>query len=332
MECFNNYVGLRGCGTSTPPSGLYVNDLPGISLKQVVSLTNEEEASWLDLWNMVQRRVQSRFSLDVREAMGKYYKLNSLAQGINLGNMIGSAAPTPAFQWQGFSVEMVEDGDYEYVPSPLASIHVQELRFYAADMAPAAMDFKVYDLYTFQELFTYNLTPLTGWNTIPVNKTFHNNYSVNSWGIFCAYDGSAVSDYVPMDIPIYHNTPNCCDVRIRGANSTANVVSFTSDTYGLSGTFSMVCNWDAIACQNKTIFARAYWYLLGIELLTEQLYSTKLNQFTTVNLQRANELRTEFQVEYMKALDQVAGGFKLNCDCCIECSGSIQLRETTSFW
>jgi len=87
-----------------------------------------------------------------------------------------------------------------------------------------------------------------------------------------------------------------------------------------------------LICQNKTLFSRAYWYLLGIEVLTEQLYSSKLNQFTTVNLQRLNELRAEYQVEYSKSLEQVAGGLKLSCDCFIECNESVQLREATQFY
>jgi len=333
MDCLNNYIGLRGCGSTTPPSGLYINDLPGISLKQIVALTTEEEATYIDMWNMIQRRAQNRFSLDVREAMGKHYKINSVVQGINLGNKIGPPNFAPGYDWQGFSIEMVEDDNYEFVPSPLASIHIQDLKFYAEDLAPSAMDFKVYDLYTFEELFAYNFTPVNKWNIIPVNKTFHNNYNTNSWGVLCVYDGASVSSVVSTDIPTYHQTPSCCDFRIRGAHSTnAGVVTYTSDTYGLSGTFSMVCNWDAIVCQNKNIFARAYWHLLGIELITEQLYSNKINKFTTVDLNRANELRKEYQVEYMKSLEQISGGFKLSCDCCIECSGLVQLRETTQFY
>lgn len=332
MDCLNNYIGLRGCGSTAPPSGLYVNDLPGISLKQLVSLTTEEESTYIDMWNMIQRRAQNRFSLDVREAMGKHYKLNSLMQGINLGNTIKSTNVNPNHQWQGFSIEMVEDEDYEYVPSPLASIHIQELRYFETDLAPSPIDIKIFDLYSLQELFTYNFTPVNGWNTIQVNTTFHNNYNVNSWGVLCAYDGSVTLNCAQTDIPTYHSTPSCCDVRIRGANSNANVVSYTSDTYGLYGTFSVVCNWDAIVCQNKTIFSRAYWHLLGIELITEQLYSNKINKFTTVDLNRANELRKEYQVEYMKSLEQISGGFKFYCDCCIECNGQVQLRETTQFF
>ncbi len=54
MNCLTDYIGLRGCSSSIPPSGLYVNDLPGISLKQIVSLTNEEEKTYLELWEMIQ--------------------------------------------------------------------------------------------------------------------------------------------------------------------------------------------------------------------------------------------------------------------------------------
>lgn len=344
MTCLTDYIGLRGCGSSAPASGLYINDLPGISLKQMVSLTNEEEKTYLDIWAMIQQRAQSRFSLDVREAMGKHYRLNSLMQGINLGNQVAefntAIAPPTRSQW-GFTIELIESATYEYVPSPLASIHVQELRFYS-DAALSGIPFSIYDINTGLRLFYKEVDLVSGWNSIPVHTTFHNNYAVNSWSLFCAMDYDSYGDnYYNFDIPLNHTIPGCCDVRIRGAKADpyTNIgqaavrdFEYTSNTYGLSGTFSIVCSWDAVVCQNKVLFARPWWYLCGIELLTEQLYSSKLNQFTTVNLQRAKELREEYQVEYMKALEQIAGGFKLSCDCCIECSGGVQLRETTSFY
>ncbi len=46
----------------------------------------------------------------------------------------------------------------------------------------------------------------------------------------------------------------------------------------------------------------------------------------------APALRAEYQVEYNKTLTQVAGGFKLSCDCCIECNEPVQLREATQFY
>jgi hypothetical protein len=334
MNCLNNYIGLRGCGSTAPSSGLYINDLPGISIKQLVALTNEEEATYIDLWNMIQRRSEQRFSLDVREQMTKSYRIKNLLQSINLGNNIQAPiVNSTSADYLGFTIEMVEDVDYEYVPSPLASIHVQELRYYATEIVfNPTIDIKIFDLFTNEELFSYTLTKQLGWNTIPVNKTFHNNYAVNSWSVYCCYDAANEGSYAPLDIPLYHSTPTCCDVRLRGGINISNNYTYTSDTYGLSGQFSIVCNWDSIVCQNKTIFARAYWYLLGIELITEQLYSNKLNRFTTIDLNRANELRKEYQIEYMKSLEQIAYGFKLDCDCCLECSGAVQVRESNQFY
>lgn len=345
MTCLQDYIGLRGCGAAVPPSGLYVNDLPGISLKQLVNLTNEEETTYVQLWDVIQNRAMNRFSLDVREAMGKYYKLNSLMQGVNLGNQVGTTGilpgPRPYVQNWGFTIELIDNPTYKYTPSPLASIHVQELRFYS-DSVTSDVPFHIYDINTGVLLFFKLINLSVGWNVIPINTTFHNNYAVNSWSIFCSfcYDDYG-NQYYDFDLPTNHTLPECCDIRIRGAkaeqyaiNATIQARNFeyTSNSYGLTGTFSIVCSWDAVICQNKTLFSRAFWYLCGIELLTEQLYSTKLNLFTTTNLQRAKELREEYQVEYAKSLEQVAGGFKLNCDCCIDCAGQVQLRETNQFY
>jgi len=143
-HCLDNYIGLRGCGSTTPPSGLYVNDLPGMSLENLVTLTNTDEPTYTDIWTMVQTRAQQRFSLDVREAMGKHYKLNSLMQGINVGNDVGSlAASTPA-QYAGFTIELI-DQNYDFVPSPFASIHVQQIVFFADQIYNGAQ-FDIVDL------------------------------------------------------------------------------------------------------------------------------------------------------------------------------------------
>ena len=323
MNCLTDYIGLRGCSSAIPPSGLYVNDLPGISLKQIVSLTNEEEKTYQDLWEMIQRRAQNRFSLDVREQMGKSYKIKSINQGINVDGYSAGTGSFPALATYGFTIEY-DTMDTGNVPSPLTYIHIQQIKFYSEISGTYALDFINID--ALQTIYSISVTINPGINIIEVNTTFNN---VGRLFVGIALDQGL--DYTSIKAPSDYWT-GCCGALVRGAKFENNVFSFGNELYGFSPIFTIGCSWDGLICQNKNIFSRALWYLLGIEVLTEVIYSTKLNQFTTVNLQKANDLRTEYQVEYMKALEQICSGMNLDCDCCLECSGSVQLRETTQFY
>ncbi len=323
MNCLTDYIGLRGCSSAIPPSGLYVNDLPGISLKQIVSLTNEEEKTYQELWEMIQRRAQNRFSLDVREQMGKSYKIKSINQGINVDGYSAGTGSTPANAMYGFTIEY-DTMDTGNVPSPLTYIHIQQIKFYSEISGTYALDFINID--SKQTIYSINVNLSIGLNLIEVNTTFN-----NVGRLFVGIALNAGTDYTSIKSPDDYWT-GCCGALVRGAKYENNQFSFISELYGFSPIFTIGCSWDGLICQNKNIFSRAFWYLLGIEVLTEVIYSTKLNQFTTVNLQKANDLRTEYQVEYMKALEQICSGMNLDCDCCLECSGSVQLRETTQFY
>ena len=43
MNCLTDYIGLRGCTDSDPISGLYINDLAGISLKSIDAIADNEQ-------------------------------------------------------------------------------------------------------------------------------------------------------------------------------------------------------------------------------------------------------------------------------------------------
>ena len=295
--------------------------MPGISLKQIVSLTNEEEKTYLELWDVIQRRAQNRFSLDVREQMGKAYKIKSINQGISVPGYSTGTGTIPADAEYGFTIEY-DTMDTGYVPSPLSYIHVQKVDVYAEVTGTYYLTFRDIDSGAIVYSVSANLS--IGLNTVEVNYTFNN--VARLFGGIALINGNS---YTSIKAPAI--TGECCGALSRGAWYDGSF-HYTQEVYGVCATYTIGCSWDGLVCLNKNIFSRAYWYLLGIEVLTEVIYSTKLNQFTTVNLQKANELRTEYQVEYMKSLTQVAEGMNLDCDCCLECSQSVQLRETTQFY
>ncbi len=325
MGCLTDYIGIRWCGaTGSVPSNLYINDLPGISIKQISSITDEEHTTFLSLWNTIQARAENRFALDVRESMNAKYRLNSLSQGVNLGK---TSDLTPIIVATGESnyYDITLTDNTEFSPSPLMQLGVQSVSWYCGDAGDIGevLNLTITDVNTSQVLHTQELTIVNiGWNDFEVGQSFVPSTSTPqplTVRIDISPDASDLTT-VEMDLPNSVQFNSCCMGRIEGTAS------------GITTTFNIACSWAGLICQNKNLFSRSFWYLCGIEFLTELIYSSVLTGWTTINLQKAKDLRVEYEVEYQKSLSQVAGGMNLDCDCCLDCGGGIQIRTATQFY
>lgn len=76
MDCLANRIGIKGCGVSyeTAPQ-LYIHSLPGVTLEMIDALANDEQETFIGLWNDVVLRTMKRFELAVKAALNKCYKL-----------------------------------------------------------------------------------------------------------------------------------------------------------------------------------------------------------------------------------------------------------------
>ena len=81
------------------------------------------------------------------------------------------------------------------------------------------------------------------------------------------------------------------------------------------------CDYEDFICDNLELLANAWRYLLGNQLMIFRLYSTRLNRFTTIDLDNAKELRDYYQVEYEKALSQAVRLIDFST-CCMECTSN----------
>ena len=336
MGCLNDYIGIRWCGGSaSAPSSLYINDLPGLSIKQFNSITDEENGTFLSVWNTVQNRAERRFALDVREAMGAKYRLKSLAQGFNLGNVVDSTTiNTPLINVQnGFAIELIQADLIDWTPSPLLQMNVQQLAFYLDDAADISkiITIRIADLDT-AEVYKQSTFTLVnqGWNIIPINLTITSTTNAQPLRIACQFITDGTVDCVSMDTTQNIQINDCCGAAVRPYSIAQG--AFTSNTYGLSGIFNVTCSWEGLICQNKNLFSRAFWYLCGIEFLTELIYSTTLSKWTTIGMNQMKDLRAEYEVEYQKSLKQVADGMYLDCDCCLDCASPVQIRTAAQFF
>jgi len=79
LECFIDHIGLFYCDEGAydgPASGLYLNQLPGISIEGMQHIADSDQESYLVLWADIQKTAGTEFFLEVRNEIRKCHTLN----------------------------------------------------------------------------------------------------------------------------------------------------------------------------------------------------------------------------------------------------------------
>ena len=364
MQCLLDYIGIKNCGFATSDSGMYLQDLPGMDFAQLNDIANADQSSYVGTWADIQRRAIRRFRNDVIGRISGFdskYKLRQIAQTVNLGNTIDATSLTVASNTRrGHTIELNEK-DAQCVCSNMQLIYVQSVRFYSTIAGASTLYVTDIDLHT--DIYLKAFTAVIGWNTIVVETEFEvSRIAINV--------SSVAQDMVEMDLSkmflgdLYTNASQVCaecsggfngsylwfdwgcsctaicqGYEIRNGDTTDASEVYGLNSYGISTTYSIKCTYNNVVCNNKQHFAQAFLYVLGIETLTERIYSSRINKWTTVDLQKAMELRTEFEFEYRGGvksdksmceglLNTIIYGIDLNLnDCCIQTDAPIRMAE-----
>ena len=332
MDCLNNYIGLRYTGAPVPGSGLYINDLPGVSLKGIDKIANEEQITFTGVWQDVQQRSLKKFDTAIINYFSKRYQLRRVHESVQLPNSYLGEVENQTAAATGYRGITYDLG---YHASPLASIHIETLQVYL--LSPQSnVTFKVWEVIdeghaNLLDTFTLS-SATTGWNTLVVNK----NYNV--WKIFVGYDATNIdSVWLPLNraYDMFNqqslvlwpaNSP--CQAWLFGANADYpyNNLQEMNNTFGLSGQIGTNCGFENVVCANKQLFANALWYYHGAELMIERLFSERLNKYTTIDLKRAEQLQKYFADTAANELAGVLDGVNMvSWDCCIDCNEQVQL-------
>lgn len=352
MNCLIDYIGLKTCDVDTSPSGLFINQLPGVELKLLDKISDEEQADYLGVWNDVQTRASIRFKNDIRALFSKRYRLKQVKKSINIGKQIDLTDLTNASaEYRGLTIELSQESD-QYTFSNLQVIYVQYINFYADSVQDYEINIFDLDLNTILDTFTG--TSVVGWNQVSVLSSYNaqrifigldatlfntpnlniatinqSPFLTNGWGwclfnSFCNVNGKVTAVTAPLATPY---TPY-----------TATPTQNDTNTNGVSAIFSVQCEFDNIICNNLNIFGSAFLYLLGSELMDERLYTSRLNEYTLFNRDKAKELKKLFEcrynggviddIEYFGELTKSIDGIDLSdSDCCIECNTQVKFAE-----
>ncbi|KKN67197.1 hypothetical protein LCGC14_0463700 [marine sediment metagenome] len=359
LNCLTGHIGVEGCTTTTPNSGIFINQLPGIELEMIDKLADEQQVDFNGVWDDVQERAIRKFKTDINAEFKERYKLKNITQSIDLERDIDTTSTTPAVaEYRGFTLELDRTDD-NFAYSNLETIYIQTLSLYFT--STNATTIKVFDILTGTELFTQAVPAPSaiGWTTINIYQTFTQRR------LFVAYDATLLAG-VNFDVTDLRNGINRsqdgCTVVCYGCGGsnrnaelratqatiattiTASDITFGDDLFGLSGIWSVICSFDGFVCNNKESFTTALWYLLGMELMTERLYTSRLNEFTAYDRNKAKELLQLFTRKYngqvlnedgevIQTLDDgeltmAVDGINLNLnDYCLVCNEPVRYDE-----
>jgi hypothetical protein len=300
---------------------------------------DDQQVNFDGVWDDVQARAERRFRTDVIAALGDRYRIKRLMRSVNIQRIVDTATTrTAAAEYRGLTIELNEAND-DFVTSNLQVLKVQSLNIYLSS-GVASLDLVIYDLDTDELLYSATTGALVaGWNTININQRFW-----DSRRIFIAYDATAINS-VNLELGNIDNfyTWNWewCRGRVRGAyaaTGTPTTVTQGSDAYAMSAIVSIGCDYDAFVCQNTELFAYSWAHCLASELMSELMFTDRLNRWTTVNRKEIDRMKAYFEVQYRGGtfeeieydgyLPTAIFGVNMDQDdICLECNDSYRFED-----
>ncbi len=327
MKCLYDYIGIKGFGDE-PLSGIYINQLAGLSLESIDRIAEPEKKGFEALWNDIRTRAGITLEKDLRRKLRNRYKITANKRAAEVKPDIDTDTVFDAEEkYRGIVIDL-GCGHGSFVAIGIDSFCV------TLSVDTALLAVKLFDE-DGTELDSFTKENATaGKNTINVSR----KYAVRK--LFVAINAT--------DVPLYSaaisketlnrcyqcicEVYNECKPLIHGGESAIDTpadITQTSDVFGLEIRYNVLCDFNSIICFNKQEFTDVWMYLLGVELMLERCYSSRMNRFTTIDRDNAVELKDHYTIEYEKALKESVDALQVkNDDCCIECNPVVATRES----
>ena len=332
MSCFDGLINLKGCSVTETPGSVYsLNSLPGISLKAFEDVANSEQGTYLGVWDNVNERAEAAIKNNIISYLSTRYKLRRVIRTVDISDINNTSIVANSL-FKGILINLSWSNTENWRLSPFQNISIQSVRYYkVGGSAETTQNIVFFNYLTKEVLFTKTIdvtAMTTGWNNVPINKTF----DVAQLGIGFRQVANSLSYLSNDSNGLYAEACDYCYSsecgQINGFVSSDDKVSgtltYNNTIVGLQAVITVGCSFDAAACNNKLLFAEAFWYLLGVEFMVERQYSERINFMTTVLKEEANELQALYQTRYEEAFKNALSGLQFDCDGCLQCDNQIQ--------
>lgn len=339
MECLTNYIGIRHCSQEEPESGLYINNLPGMSTELVDKIANSEQITFLGVWEDVQKRAIGRFVQDFQ-----MYLFDIAKTGFNK-TIYHTQKLTKPRNYEVLNEISEYRGIYVYLPiSRFVKFDLSSIQIYVHEVPVSPIvTVKIFDLQNEVLLDSKEITLVKGVNNIEFLTEFSIN--TNAIELFIGIEGSFKTvetldelygwydqecAYYPTWQGLGYDTQAVLIPARMGMGETPTYASvgFPGVGQGISIDAQVTCSIEQFLCENRKHLKTAFLYLLGSEMLFQKISSnigSRVNYFTNGNLEQTQNTRDLFEKEYVKAMKNAVRSLNISdSGVCFACNENAQ--------
>lgn len=311
MNCYQNYIGIDRSLASR--SGLYVTDLPGVDIRVLDALTKKEQADYTEFWERILDRAWTTLTADLSAQMQRIfhvdYKLLS--------------RETSQFQAEVNDTDERAGILLRFDLPKYAVLHVISVGIIAEESYESpAFTIQFLDQDQNGELLHEVAEEITaGRQVINIDRDFETDQ------LFVSYDAVAYllrkTDNKEYNTGLAYWDKVFCQIDC--GTLTGDVRQIAGG--GLNVKFNVRCSVEKYLCENINLFRTALWWRTGLELVKERRYGNKLNEYTTMSFQDAENMEGMYQLEYDKELKNAIGSQRIYEDpICFQCNSGVSAK------
>lgn len=292
-----------------PESKLFINDLPGISLKSASSIASEQYQSGFNLLNHSINMAVRHVYDEMKEQIKPYFDMNSIVE-------------TKAFDVFNDTVIPAANLDRGLVVkrwrSEMAHIYIHELVFktqFSGNITITLTDGCDTETYT---------------HTVVANciTKLRLDYKAKTEEVKITFNQNAIGVYsCSMYNDMGYNDCRCGSWSSKGLYVTGwNGTAEQARCFGMGVVASVKCDFESLFCMLLDQLYFTIWYKAGIVFLKELINSDRINAITLFTKERAKVTLEEWEAEYKKKFETAiknARMFMMSTKGeCISCNGT----------
>jgi len=330
-NCFDAHIGLKGCSTVIPTSGLYVNSLPGISTELVDKIATADQVSYRGVWKDILAISKTQLLNDLVNGLSEQINFHQIVYQTKRPRPSRTKETIPAFaEYRGVFIQAPE--------SRYSQIRIKNLFVYSAALIDALVTVKTWNVWDGSEINSQDITLSPGFNEIALNLDIDLKFSENT--VFIGVDSSILDTiYFLQEAPDYWNfwDDECPYYQgqlwsnqlllIQPASmSVADTPDYSTVVRqgrpaGVWVQAEVICSSELFLCENITAFTTAILYLLGHNLLLYKIASPRQNFFTYWKESITEQLLVDYKQKYksnlkrsLAAVPKDGAGFCFDCE------------------